>query len=222
METIRVIVNEAGSVLAVVCPYSRDFVDFAKMRNAKWSDGKKVWLFDPRDEFAVRSTLIDIYGTDDSESCEKVDVRVKLDAISVSGDRLFFLGRELVWRRYRDSYVLLGDGVVVVQGGFPPVGGSRRGPELEPQPGTVLEARGVPVGMAERTRQEHPEAIEILGELDLVKLQQERELLLKRIREIDQIIERYGQVSPEEDIIADLQDEPNGTPESGGREAVQG
>lgn len=62
-------------LLKVVSPFNREFVSFARMRGGKWSDGEKVWMFDPRDEFAVRSALIDIFGTDDYESCPKVNSR---------------------------------------------------------------------------------------------------------------------------------------------------
>lgn len=52
-------IESRNGMLAVTCPYSRTWVSFAKMRGGTWSDGVRQWLFDPRDEFAVRSTLID-------------------------------------------------------------------------------------------------------------------------------------------------------------------
>ncbi len=74
-------VEVRNGMLAVTCPFSHTFVSFAKMRGGTWSDGVRQWLFDPRDEFAVRSTLADIYGTDDYESCAKTDVRLALDTL---------------------------------------------------------------------------------------------------------------------------------------------
>ena len=58
-------VSAGEGLLKVTSPYNKEFVSFARMRGGKWSDGQKVWMFDPRDEFAVRSVLIDIFGTDE-------------------------------------------------------------------------------------------------------------------------------------------------------------
>lgn len=109
-------IENRNGMLAVTCPYSRTWVSFAKMRGGTWSDGVRQWLFDPRDEFAVRSTLADIYGTDDYESCAKTDVRLALDGMRDKWDgydRLFVCGREIARRKYYDSYVELGEGVVL-------------------------------------------------------------------------------------------------------------
>ncbi len=146
-----------------------------------------------------------------------MDVRLKLDHLRVTGERLFCLGRELARRRYVEYYVDLGQGVAVVAGGFPPQGGGRRGPALDPEPGTVLEVRDVPVAIAERMHQKHPEAVEIMGKLDLTKLQQEREFLAKRLAELDEIIARHAE--PKEDDLADLQDDDDGAPAASGGEA---
>lgn len=217
-------VKAGTGVLKAYAPYSKRFVEFAHMRNAKWSDSLKCWLFDPRDEFALRSTLIDIFGTDDYEQCAKVDARVRLDEIkslAMRVSRLFFFGRELARRRYSDRYVDLGPGVVIVSGGFPPTGG--RHCELDPFPGTVLEARGVPVQKAEQVQAKYAQAVEILGEYDLTRLREEREYHLKRVAEIDALLARGVTVGDEEEgILADLEDDIDEAPGDGRREAVQG
>lgn len=216
-------VDRSNGMLAVTCPYSKSFVSFAKMRGGKWSDGTKQWMFDERDEFAIRSTLIDIYGTDDYESCEKTDVRIELDELQslVKGrDRLFFLGRELVRRRYYDNYVTLGTGVVMLEGGFPREAGGYREPELKPHKGTVLEVRDVPVTAAEAALKKWPEAVTVLGEYDLEALQAERDFHAKRIKELDALIARYSGVFQEGEIIADLQDDDDEPPDGGDEEAI--
>ena len=218
-------VERSNGMLAVVCPFSKSFVSFAKMRGGKWSDGTKQWMFDERDEFAIRSTLIDIYGTDDYESCEKTDVRIELDnmwSLVKDKGRLFFLGRELVRRKYYDNYVTLGVGVVVIEGGFPREGGSYREPELNPHKATVLEVRDVPVAAAEAALREWPEAVTVLGQYDIEALQEERDFHAKRIAELDRLIARYSGVFQEDEIIADLQDDDDEPPEGGSSEAVAG
>ena len=191
-------------LLKATTPYNKEFVSFARMRGGKWSDGEKVWMFDPRDEFAVRSALIDIFGTDDYESCPKVNVRVCLDHFK-PGDEFVLFGRQLLRRRYADRRVDIADGVVVISGGFPPEGGSRRHPAISPEPGTTIEVRDVPRDIAMRAWTENKEAIELLGALDLEALKEEKEALLRRIEQIDQMIADL-EAESERDELADLYD----------------
>jgi len=203
-------VDIRNGMLAVACPFSQTFLSFAHMRGGKWSDSLQQRLFDPRDEFAVRSTLIDIYGTDDYESCAKTDVRLSLDGMRVEWDghdRMFVCGREVARRKYYDSYVELGEGVVVLEGGFPRKASYQGQPILAPANGTVLEVRGVPIVAAEKALQEWPDAVTVLGEYDINKLQEERDYHAKRIVELDGLIARYSGIFSEGDVIADLQDD---------------
>lgn len=218
-------VEVRNGMLAVVCPYSRTFVSFAKMRGGTWSDGVRQWLFDPRDEFAVRSTLVDIYGTDDYESCAKTDVRLALDGMRDKWDgyaRLFVCGREIARRKYYDSYVELGEDVVLIEGGFPRKASYRGEPVLCPEDGTILEVRGVPVTAAEKALKKWPDAVTILGEYDITKLQGERDYHAKRIVELDGLIARYSGIFSEGDVIADLQDNDDEAPANSGEQAIAG
>ncbi|MEA4884230.1 MAG: hypothetical protein VB144_11365 [Clostridia bacterium] len=214
-------VETRNGMLAVTCPYSQAFLSFAKMRNGKWSDSLQQRLFDPRDEFAVRSTLVDIYGTDDYESCAKTAVRVDLDKLSndlVYVEHLFLLGRELAQRKFPDRYVDLGTDVVAISGGFPHK--SRRG--VDPLEGTVLEVRGVPIMAAEKALQDYPAAITVLGEYDITALQEERDYHAKRLAELDGLIARYSGIFREDDIIADLQDDDDEASANSSEQAVEG
>lgn len=198
-------VTTKEGLLTVASPYNKEFVSFAKMRGGKWSDAEKVWMFDPRDEFAVRSALIDIFGTDDYESCPKVSVRVNLNYFVDIGDEFILFGRQLLRRRYSHRHVDMDGGVVIVSGGFPPESGSRRQPKIEPKPDTIIEVRDVPRDIAMRTWAEYREAIELLGGVDLETLQEEKSALLKRIEQIDQMIADLESES-ERDELADLYD----------------
>lgn len=215
-------VTNRDGMLAVYCPFSNSFVSFAHMRGGKWSDGTDQWLFDPRDEFAVRTTLIDIYGTDDTANCPKIDVRLNLDdmAEQVSTGRLFTCGREIARRKYWDSFVDLGENVVVLSGGFPRETASRKA-LLEPMPGTVLEVRGVPVQAAERALRKHPNAAALLGSYDIERLKAERAFHSARIAALDELIARREAIG-EEDPLADLQDTDDGASGSGDGETAKG
>lgn len=197
------VVDREG-LLAVTSPFNREFISFARMRGGKWSDAQKVWMFDPRDEFAVRSALIDIFGTDDYESCSKVNVRIKLDSFNIDDEFVLF-GRQLLRRRYSARRVEVDDGVVVINGGFPEEGGSRRHPKIEPEKGTIIEVRDVPRDIAVRTWAEHKDSIELLGSIDIESLREEKDALLKRIEQIDEMISQLEEES-ERDDLADLYD----------------
>lgn len=190
-------------LLKVVSPFNREFVSFARMRGGKWSDGEKVWMFDPRDEFAVRSALIDIFGTDDFDSCPKVNVRVKLDHFRI-GDEFVLFGRQLLRRRYSDRLDMDGS-VVLVSGGIPDVGGTYCNPEIAPEKGTVIEVRDVPRDIAMRVWAEHKDGVELLGSADVEALREEKASLIKRVEQIDQMIaELEGE--REVDDLVDLYD----------------
>ncbi len=199
---IKVFVGEG--LLKVTSPYNKEFVSFARMRGGKWSDGQKVWMFDPRDEFAVRSTLIDIFGTDDYEQAVKVSVRVKLDHFDLDGEFVLF-GRQLLRRKYRDSKVEIDNGVITIQGGYAWSGGSGRYPLIAPEDGTVIEVRDVPRDIAMRTWAQHKEGITLLGAIDIETLKEEKTALLKRIGQIDQMILDLEN-EREVDGLADLYD----------------
>lgn len=223
---MEISITTTGGALEVRSPYSKAFTSFGHERGGKWSDGKKAWLFDPRDEFAVRSAMCDIYGTDDYESAEKIDLRLHLDKMNCyRTQRLWAVGREIANRRYSDYRVDLGDDVVVIAGGFPRTSPERRSVVLGPEDGTILEVRSVPVGILRKAAESLGEALEVLGRMDTEKLKAEREHLLKRVEEIDRLIEMAGDelATPEEgEIIADLQDDDDGPPADSGGEAEQG
>jgi hypothetical protein len=75
-------------------------------------------------------------------------------------DELLFGGRVIARRRYRDAAVLLGEGVIILSGGFPSRGGSMKHPRLAPLDNTILQVRDVPVSLA--TKPDFAETIAII------------------------------------------------------------
>jgi hypothetical protein len=202
-------INVGAGALAVQSPYSKQFTDFAHMRNAVWSDEKKAWTFDLRDEFAVRSAMSDIYGTDDYDLCKKVDVRINLDGIDTDSKRIWLCGREVAYRRYYDRYVDLGEGVAIIAGGFSE-GGSRHSEGCNADAGTVLEVRDVPHRAAEKSLLEYPKNIKIVSGINREALLDERQKCTERISEIDKLLE-----IKEADPLDDLSDDDDGAPTNG-------
>lgn len=163
MIQIEIQIDSEG--LRVRTPYHPEFPERARAIGGRWDPASRVWRFDPRDEARVRAILTDIFGTDGTDRPPLVIVRIRVDripGIRTKGS-LWLFGREIARRPGRDDRVRLGPGVILIDGGFPPRGGSRSDPRLSPEEGTVLEVRDVPRPLVERHRGE-PWLIEVLEE----------------------------------------------------------
>ncbi|MBV6425507.1 MAG: hypothetical protein NAOJABEB_03328 [Steroidobacteraceae bacterium] len=177
------VVTIAGSVLTVASPYHPQFPARAKALGGRFNGNDKTWQFDARDESRVREMVIDIFGTDGSTGVgDLVTVRVRVNDYGL-GDTLFVAGRQVARRPGRDMPVRLGDGVVIVSGGFAHSGGSQAKPRLAAHDNTVLEIRDLPRAIAER---EGLEIVEIT--IDRAALMAEREKLIARLAEIDALL----------------------------------
>ncbi|MFH8350221.1 hypothetical protein [Streptomyces sp. NPDC018045] len=194
--TIRVIQLDTGpnvGRIALVSPYNADMVQSCKDLGGKWDQAAKCWHFDSRDEDRVRELAREVFGTDGSsaDEADTVTVRYSIGGLGAGGhrlDRLILAGREIVIRRYRDEPPRLGQGVVLISGGFASQGGSTRYPSLAAEPGTVLEVRDIP-----RAAVPDDPRITIVDEtIDVAALTAERARLAARIADIDAALARAG------------------------------
>jgi len=151
---------ESGPPVTVRSPYHPDWPQRAKALGGRWDPGSKTWRFDPRDLDRAREALFQVYGWDGTYPVEILDTRLLLDGLpGAKLDRLWMFGRLIAERRERDAPVRLGPRVIVVRGGFPPSGGSRKNPSLAPDPITELEVRDVPTGIVLARWQRWPDNI---------------------------------------------------------------
>lgn len=160
MATTNVQVLETGvGKIVVRSPYHPDFAPRAKKLGGKWDASQKQWMFDARDEAKVRELLVKIYGTDGSPLPRGQLLTIRAPAqvcdqrgygsSSSSRTMSFWLaGREVAHASGRDSGARLGDGVVILSGGFSS-GGSVKNPSCTYKAGTVFELRDVPRELAE-------------------------------------------------------------------------
>lgn len=157
------IVNMQSGVQKVTleAPYHPNLPKKARELGGDFSHDNKCWYFDLRDEERVRKLAIQIYGTDGETSVELVTVHINMDLIQ-DMEQLWIFGRQVASRWDRDSRVRLGEGVIVIQGGFPNSAGSRRYPMLSAFEGTVLEIRDVPRELAEKKAKANPDEVVIL------------------------------------------------------------
>lgn len=151
---MAVSIDVTDNTVRVRSPYNHEFIDAAKEIGGKWSD--PYWVFDARDEDRVRDLCLEVYGEDGREidPDEAVTVRLDVRRESEGNDRVVLAGRCLVRKYDRDKPPTLSDGVVVVEGGYPSRGGSRKNPRLEPKSTCVIEVRDISPSAARRMLEE--------------------------------------------------------------------
>jgi len=142
---IRIVAR--GNSIDVISPYHPDFVKLARQLNGKFGAGP--WTFDARDEARIRDLLRSIYGTDGSGPIEVADVQAIITGTNGGDNVLFALGREIASRRERDARVRLGNGVTIVDGGFPGSCGSTKYPRLVSSGPVIVLVRDVPLALAQ-------------------------------------------------------------------------
>lgn len=142
------ITNDDGN-LRVKSPYNPSFVKDARTLGGRWNPSGGVWIFDSRTEDRVRELLKTTYGTDQTEY-RSATIRLDVGAWwreETTGDSAtcYFGGRMILSRKFRDSRVILGEGVILVDGGFPGRGGSTLYPSLDLESGkTFIEVYDIP------------------------------------------------------------------------------
>lgn len=187
MKTVEIKV--ANNRLYVGTPYNPAWILGCKMLGGRWDRGTISWIFDSRDEERVRSLCKKIFGTDGTDS-KVVTVRINAHQwwrASGKGSKIWFAGREIAGRMSRDSEVYLGEGVILIEGSFPSRGGSMRYPSVDPDSNIILEVRDVPAGHTD-IQVGGVEIVEVTEGVDFDALRAERERLMTRLAEINNIL----------------------------------
>jgi hypothetical protein len=125
--------KDGSTKLKLVSPFVPGFSDKARALGGTWNPTSKAWYFDTRDVRRIRDLVLSTYGADPlaepGDEPELVTVRVALDYPD-DGGQIWMFGRELASRSSRDYSARLGEGVVVISGGFPRSGGSAKTPRV--------------------------------------------------------------------------------------------
>lgn len=183
--------------IEVISPYNNTFIKKAKMLKSNWNG--KGWEFKKEYEDIIKGHLMEIYG-DDGSPTPKCIVRVNLSKLSeinyskLWDDEVRMFGRTLVMRKHRDSTPLLDKTVALVEGGFSNSGGSRNNPRLNFYDNTILQIDDVPEHLYIKILNEYDlkDDNDIIYRVDnknnIYKLKEEKERLLKRLSEIDDIL----------------------------------
>ncbi len=170
--------------------YNKAFISKARYLQGKWES--PYWVFPEDNREEVKELLLDTYGEADileDEEQQKVTVEINIETYTdTKGARneLRLDNILLASRMSRDSYVKLADNVMVVNGGFKDSGGSRINPALNPEDNTILRVKNIPLSIYEKVK--NRDGIRLVTEIDRKALTEEKERLLARIAEIDNML----------------------------------
>lgn len=186
------IITVTGARLSVTAPYNSDFVAEAERLGGKWEP--PAWRFDARDEQRIRNICRDVYGSD-GFTADLVTLRVEWHRKSYADKGpIEIRGRTIARAFGRDSGAKLGDGIILLDGGFGS-GGSVKNWETTVKDGTVVLVRDFPRAAAEKLVDEQPDeglksyAIEDeAAPVDREALGAERSRLLGRVAEINRLL----------------------------------
>lgn len=183
---IKIYTSETS--ITVHAPYNTIFIAAAKRLGGKWVTPN--WVFDIRDEGRVRELCMQIYGSDGRVQ-DLCTVRAELDSSSKNYAGPIEIAGRTVARAYgRDSGAKLGEGIVLLKGGFDS-GGSVKNWKTITKDGTVVLVRDFPRAIAQKMIEDGATWLSIEPEAPVINhdtLRAERTRLFARIAEIDEIL----------------------------------
>lgn len=171
------------SKIKVKSSYDSYFVRKAKEYEGRWN--APYWVFPIENEEYVRNLCMKVYGEDGKTDTQTVKVRIEMDKYRKSTIGRFVFAE----RRARDSEVTFAQGVMVVKGEFEESGGSRNSPQVTWESGTEIEIKKLPLPLYKGI--EGQDGVTLVKEVDSKeKLKKEKEQLLKRLAEINELLEQ--------------------------------
>jgi len=185
------ITNLRNGNIAIESPYNSEFVAKIKKAGGKWNAGNKTWETDERNLETVRSIMREVYGQDDLPQ-ELVTVKVTIGDKSINEwtAPVVIFGRSIASARGRDSGARVGDGVSFEAGGCDS-GGSMKNWYTVVSAGSVFTVYDVPKLAVEQKlgwKDEYGTFEVIEADDPLAALKAEKEALLKRLAEIEELL----------------------------------
>ena len=191
------ITKTSDGKIAVESPYNSIFVDEARRLGGKFKDQK--WVFDARDESAVRESCFRCYG-DDGVRLHQMDVRITApDGLFADKTNISIFGRTVARAFSRDSGAKVGDGVVIEAGGFSS-GGSAKNWGTRAEAGTTLILRDISAQLVKEYSGDDL-VIEVLAERKEVRVDDDRRPLVDLMAEAEQLTEERARIDARLAII---------------------
>lgn len=187
---VTVIIKKEHGEITVNAPFNTDFVTGAKDLSGYWRSPD--WVFDARNEKMVRELCLYVYGTDGDSFPRVVTVRATFGPgnNTRTGPILIF-GKTVARAWGRDTGIKLGEGVVLLKGGFRS-GGSVKNWETQAENGTVALVHDIPQHRAEKAIKEGAKWLTIEPEtpdaVDPDALKAEQIWLIKRLARVNELL----------------------------------
>lgn len=179
---------ESGKAI-VTSPYNPEFVKKVKLMGGKWDAGKRVWKVDEGLIEDVRSVMREVYGRDDrGELSGTCTVVVSFDeGVIRYRSPVTIFGRVIASAYGRDSGARVGEGCAFLDG-RPESGGSMKNWYTVVPDGSRVKITGVPKCLLSESLPDGVSFTVVDDEINREALLEEKENLLKRLKEIDRLL----------------------------------
>lgn len=194
MSEIEVKIRDDKAMLYT--PYNPEFVKrIKKFSDARWNSGEKCWTIDESNLDAARVIMKEIYGYADNEINEKVTLKIHVkESVSKKHGDVILFGKILSHATGRDSGTHPGSDVAYIHGSAYSGGSSKNWESVVSEDSEIL-LHNVNKNLYEEYLENPQEEYEIevvTDSIDSAALKQEKERLLKRIKEIDHVLNCEG------------------------------
>ena len=189
--------TEKNGRISVETPYNAEFVREMKSNigSRKWNAESKTWNVSADDKDALLKILNDIFGYSEDQGGKTCTVENKFNKEDYADKGAIMIAGIVIAKAYgRDSGATVADAVTVLDGGFTS-GGSRANWETKVKEGTVIRVKDFPEWALDGNLKANIDIddIEIKkvseSKFDREKLLEEKENLLKRLAEIEELLE---------------------------------
>ena len=189
-------ITKKENLLFVVSPYNEAFISFARAVNAKWEKDEKAWVFNLENETLKEKLdrkLYEIYKYTEDKTDRALKLKAKCEDISQGGRSKFLaIGNYVLVERYnRDSAVTYVDSSAYIsKGEFHLTGGSANYPSV-----TFTDGAEITFEISEKyfnsLNEEEKTKFTIISkeEIDRKNLLEEKSRLLKKLEEINKLLE---------------------------------
>lgn len=136
----------------VTSPYNSSLPSRARDLGGEWDKVRSAWKYHTDEWELVAELYRDIYGYfDEKPDFVTAIVTCSEDLPSKWHDSIYFAGLPVATAYDRDSGAKLGEGVIVIKGGFDS-GGSKKNWRTVAKEGTIFKVKNVPINMIEREK----------------------------------------------------------------------
>lgn len=180
---------DSGKAL-ITSPYNLDFVKKVKLLGGKWDAGMRVWKVDEGLIEDVRSAMREVYGRDDRGDLFGTCTVIVSFSEDVDGYKspVTVFGRVIASAYGRDSGAKVGEGCAFLEG-RPESGGSMKNWRTTVPAGSKVKIMNVPKCVLSNTSLPDGASFTVVDdEINREALLEEKENLLKRLKEIDRLL----------------------------------